>query len=122
MTEDRVERRLAAIMAVDVAGYSRLMGVDVSVVDAVRCAVDIQRGMIERDADVPAASRIRLRIGSTSTLRASRKLGDWRKHARRVVQMKETHPELSIAWIEQNVPYSPAATKFIEGMRKAGLP
>ena len=83
MAEDRVDRRLAAIMAGDVAGYSRLMGAEeegtlaqlkahrkqlldpkiiehrgrivkttgdgmlvefVSVVDAVRCAVDIQRG------------------------------------------------------------------------------
>ena len=98
----RVERRLAAILAADVAGYSRLMGVDeegtlrqlkahrkelvdpkitehrgrivkttgdgmlvefVSVVDAVRCAVDIQRGMVERNADVPAENRIEFRIG-----------------------------------------------------------
>jgi adenylate cyclase len=102
MTEDRVDRRLAAIFAGDVAGYSRLMGVDeegtlrqlkahrkelvdpkitehrgrivkttgdgmlvefVSVVDAVRCAVDIQRGMVERNADVPADKRIEFRIG-----------------------------------------------------------
>ena len=102
MSEDRVDRRLAAIFACDIAGYSRLMGVDeegtlhklkahrkelvdpkitehrgrivkttgdgmlvefVSVVDAVRCAVDIQRGMIERNADVPADKRIEFRIG-----------------------------------------------------------
>src|ERR1035438_2806915 len=102
MTEDRVDRRLAAIFAGDVAGYSQLMGVDeegtlrqlkghrkelidpkitehrghivkttgdgmlvefVSVVDAVRCAVDIQRGMVERNTDVPAASCIQFRIG-----------------------------------------------------------
>ena len=102
MTEARVERRLAAILAADVAGYSRLMGVDeegtlrqlkvhrkelvdpkitehrgrivkttgdgmlvefVSVVDAVRCAVDIQRGMVERNADVPAESCIQFRVG-----------------------------------------------------------
>jgi TolB-like protein/class 3 adenylate cyclase len=102
MPEDRVDRRLAAIWAGDVAGYSRLMGVDeegtlrqlkahrkelvdpkvtehrgrivkttgdgllvefVSVVDAVRCAVDIQRGMIERNASVPADKRIEFRIG-----------------------------------------------------------
>ena len=92
MVEARVERRLAAILAADIAGYSRLMGVDeegtlrqlkahrkelvdpkitehrghivkttgdgmlvefVSVVDAVRCAVDIQRSMVERNAEVP---------------------------------------------------------------------
>ena len=102
MAEERVDRRLAAILAGDVAGYSRLMGVDeegtlrqlkahrkelvdpkitehrgrivkttgdgmlvefVSVVDAVRCAVDIQRGMVERNADVPADRRIEFRIG-----------------------------------------------------------
>ena len=92
MAEDRVQRRLAAILAADVAGYSRLMGADeegtlarlkahrrelidpkiaehsgrivkttgdgmlvefASVVDAVRCAVAIQSGMAERNADVP---------------------------------------------------------------------
>jgi len=102
MAEDRVDRRLAAIFAGDIAGYSRLMGADeegtlrqlkahrkelvdpkitehrgrivkttgdgmlvefVSVVDAVRCAVDIQRGMAERNADVPADKRIQFRIG-----------------------------------------------------------
>ena len=102
MGEARVDRRLAAILAADIAGYSRLMGVDeeetlrqlkahrkelvdpkitehrgrivkttgdgmlvefVSVVDAVRCAVDIQRGMIERNAKVPAEIRIQFRIG-----------------------------------------------------------
>jgi len=102
MDEDHVERKLAAIFAGDVAGYSRLMGVDeegtlhqlkahrkdlvdpkitehrghivkttgdgmlvefVSVVDAVRCAVEIQRGMLERNVDVPADRRIEFRIG-----------------------------------------------------------
>jgi adenylate cyclase len=102
MVEDRVERRLAAILAGDIAAYSRLMSVDeegtlhdlkvhrrelvdpkitehrgrivkttgdgilvefVSVVDAVRCAVDIQRGMADRNADVPVDKRIQFRIG-----------------------------------------------------------
>jgi len=102
MSEERVERRLAAILAADVAGYSRLMGVDeegtlaalkairrdlidlkikehrgrivkttgdgalvefASVVDAVRCAVEVQRDMAERNADVPADRRIEFRIG-----------------------------------------------------------
>ena len=102
MAEARVERRLAAILAADVAGYSRLMGVDeegtlaalkasrreiidpkiaehrgrivkttgdgmlvefVSVVDAVRCAVDIQRGMAERNFEIPTEKRIEFRIG-----------------------------------------------------------
>ena len=102
MSEARVERRLAAILAADVAGYSRLMGVDeegtlaalkairrdlgdpkikehrgrivkttgdglliefASVVDAVRCAVDVQRAMAERNADVPTKKRIEFRMG-----------------------------------------------------------
>src|SRR4051794_28959124 len=102
MPEERVDRRLAAIFAGDIAAYSRLMGADeegtlsqlkahrkelvnpkitehhgrivkttgdgmlvefVSVVDAVRCAVDIQRGMTERNADVPTDRRIEFRIG-----------------------------------------------------------
>ena len=95
-------RRLAAILAADVAGYSRLMGADEegtheqlkahfrelvnpkiaehrgrtvknsgdgllaefpSVMDAVRCAVEIQRGMSEREPEVPEERRIRFRIG-----------------------------------------------------------
>jgi adenylate cyclase len=95
-------RRLAAILAADVAGYSRLMGADEegtherlkahrsklvdpkisehsgrivkttgdgmlaefpSVVDAVRCAAEVQRAMIDREADVAADRRIRFRIG-----------------------------------------------------------
>jgi pentatricopeptide repeat protein len=39
-----------------------------------------------------------------------------------LARMKESHPGISIAWIEQNVPYTPGPmTKFLEGMRKAGL-
>ena len=95
-------RRLAAILAADVAGYSQLMGVDeegtlaalkairreladpkikehrgrivkttgdglllefASVVDAVRCAVEVQREMAERNADVPPDRRIELPMG-----------------------------------------------------------
>jgi adenylate cyclase len=102
LTGERVERRLAAILTADVAGYSRLMGADEegtlaalrlirrelgdpkiaehrgrivkttgdgllvefpSVVDAVRCAVEVQRAMAERNADVPADRRIEFRIG-----------------------------------------------------------
>src|SRR3984893_4585281 len=97
-----VERKLAAILAADVAGYSRLMGAREegtrerlkahfrelvepnikehrgrtvkntgdgllaefrSVVDAVRCAVEVQREMAERNADVPVERRIEFRIG-----------------------------------------------------------
>ena len=95
-------RRLAAILAADVAGYSRLMGADEegtherlkahrrelvdpkiaehsgrvvkntgdgmlaefpSVVDAVRCAVELQRAMIDREASAPNERRIWFRIG-----------------------------------------------------------
>jgi adenylate cyclase len=95
-------RRLTAILALDVAGYSRLMGADeegthervkghlgqlvdpkieeyrgrtvkntgdgllaefASVVDAVRCAVEVQRGMIDREPEVPDERRIEFRIG-----------------------------------------------------------
>jgi adenylate cyclase len=97
-----VERRLAAILAGDVAGYSRLMGDDeegtlarlnahrrefleptitayrgrivkrtgdgiliefASAVDAARCAIEQQRGMAQRNADVPADKRIEIRMG-----------------------------------------------------------
>src|SRR5215469_5334709 len=95
-------RRLTAILAADVAGYSRLMGADEegtherlkahrrelvdpkisehsgrivkttgdgmlaefpSVVDAVRCAAELQRAMIDRQAALPEDRRIRFRIG-----------------------------------------------------------
>jgi TolB-like protein/class 3 adenylate cyclase len=97
-----VERRLAAILAADVAGYSRLMGEDEegtherlkahlrdlvdpkikehrgrivkntgdgmlaefpSVVEAVRCAAEVQRGMAERNAETPEDKRISFRVG-----------------------------------------------------------
>ena len=95
-------RRLTAILAADVAGYSRLMGADEegtherlkahlgelvnpkiaehrgrivkntgdgflaefpSVVDAVRCAVEVQRGMAGREPEVREEQRIKFRIG-----------------------------------------------------------
>src|SRR6516164_962663 len=98
----RVERRLAAILAADVAGYSRLIGADESgtlerlrvlrrelldpkiaehrgrlvkttgdgflvefgsVVDALRCAAEVQREMAGRDAGIPGNERIEFRIG-----------------------------------------------------------
>jgi adenylate cyclase len=103
MAQRSVERRLAAIFAADVAGYSRLMGLDeegtlaklkahrgtlidpkiaeyrgrivkttgdgilvefASVVDAVRCALEVQSGMATRGTqEVPEAMRIQFRIG-----------------------------------------------------------
>jgi adenylate cyclase len=102
MISERIERKLAAIVAADVAGYSRLMAADeegtlarlkahrkalidpkivehsgrvikttgdgmliefASVVDAVRCVVEIQRGMLERNADIPSDKRIDFRVG-----------------------------------------------------------
>jgi adenylate cyclase len=97
-----MERRLTAILAADVVGYSRLMGANEtgtlaalkalqtdfidgkiaehqgrivkltgdgmlvefpSVVNAVACAADIQRGMRTRNANVPSDARIEFRIG-----------------------------------------------------------
>jgi TolB-like protein/class 3 adenylate cyclase len=102
MSEGRIERRLAAIMAVDVVGYSRLMGVDeegtlaalkairrelvdpkiaehrgrivkttgdgllvefASIVDAVRCAVEVQQGMAARNGEIAPEQRIEFRFG-----------------------------------------------------------
>jgi len=102
LAEAHVDRRLAAILAADVAGYSRLMSADeegtlrsltahrrelidpsiaghrgrivkttgdgalvefASVVDAVRCAVEIQRGMARRNQELPPDKRIEFRVG-----------------------------------------------------------
>jgi TolB-like protein/class 3 adenylate cyclase len=102
LSREHVERRLAAILAADVAGSCRLIGIDeegtlaqlkalrktlfdpkitdhrgrivkntgdgalvefASVVDAVRCANEIQRGMAEQNTDVPRNKRIEFRIG-----------------------------------------------------------
>jgi len=99
---ERVERKLAAILAADVAGYSRLMGADEegtlarlkahrkelidpkiaehrgrvvkttgdgiliefsSVVDAVRCAVEVQQRMVKRNSDIPDEKQIKFRVG-----------------------------------------------------------
>ena len=97
-----VQRKLAAILAADVVGFSRLTGADEdrtlarlralrsdvidptiavhngrvvkrtgdgvlvefrSVVDAVRCGIEIQNAMMERNAGVAAERRIEFRIG-----------------------------------------------------------
>jgi adenylate cyclase len=102
LEQARVERRLAAIVAADVAGYSRLVAADEegtiarlrgllheliepaiarhhgrvfktsgdglllefgSVVDAVRCAVEVQRDMADGNASEPPERRIEFRIG-----------------------------------------------------------
>jgi class 3 adenylate cyclase/tetratricopeptide (TPR) repeat protein len=102
LSGERVERRLTAILAADVAGYSRLMGLDEagtlarlrahrrelidpkitehrgrvvkttgdgiliefpSVVEAVACAVAVQRGMAERNVSIPEDQRIVFRVG-----------------------------------------------------------
>jgi adenylate cyclase len=102
MTEERLQRRLAAILSADVVGYSRLMGLDeagtlsrlnalrrelidpaiaahagrivklmgdgalvefASAVDAVTCAIEIQRQLRERDASGSQANPIQFRIG-----------------------------------------------------------
>jgi adenylate cyclase len=101
MISDQLKRRLA-ILAADIAGYSRLMGTDEegtlarlkahrselidpknkqhrgrivkttgddiligfpSVVDRVRCAIEVQQGMFERNALVPQDKRVEFRVG-----------------------------------------------------------
>ncbi len=102
MAKERVQRRLAAILAADVVGYSRMMDADEastlarfkslrlelfdpkieqfdgrifkntgdgalaefgSAVDAVQCAIEIQRGLARRNSKEPENRRIVLRIG-----------------------------------------------------------
>jgi adenylate cyclase len=102
MSEEHVQRRLAAILAADVVGYSRLMEANEertlgalrqhrreffdptvvkhggrifkvmgdgflvefgSVLNAARCAVEIQRGMFERNTGIPEDRHIKFRIG-----------------------------------------------------------
>ena len=102
MAEERLQRRLAAILSADVVGYSRLMGIDeagtlarlkalrrdlidpliaahsgrtfklmgdgalvefASAVDAVTCAIEMQKQISERNAGCPEDSRIQFRIG-----------------------------------------------------------
>jgi adenylate cyclase len=102
LTGQQVERRLAAILAADVVGYSRLMGADeegtlsilrahrrevfdpkiaeyrgrivkttgdgllveyASAVDAIRCALEVQRGLKARNASTPSEQRLEFRIG-----------------------------------------------------------
>jgi adenylate cyclase len=102
MAEERLQRRLAAILSADVVGYSRLMGIDeagtlarlkamrhdlidpliaahagrtvklmgdgalvefASAVDAVTCAIEIQKQIRDRNADCPEDSRVQFRIG-----------------------------------------------------------
>ncbi len=102
MAEERLQRRLAAILSADMVGYSRLMGMDeagtlsrlnvlrrelidptiaahfgrivklmgdgalvefASAVDAVTCAIEIQRRFRDRDAGGSEANPIQFRIG-----------------------------------------------------------
>jgi adenylate cyclase len=102
LAKERVERRLIAVLATDVAGHSRLMGLDeegtlarlrahrrelidpkidehngrivratgdsllaefANATEAVRCAVEVQRGMIERNVNTAPDRRIAFRVG-----------------------------------------------------------
>src|SRR5215470_9598488 len=54
-----VSRRLVAVFAADVEGYSRLM----SAVDAVQCAADAQTALAEANSSLPPDRRILFRIG-----------------------------------------------------------
>ena len=111
MTVATATRRLAAILAADLAGYSRLMGADeegtlerlkavrrqlidpkigehrgrivkttgdgllvefASVVDAVRCAAEVQRGMLDREPDVRTSGKSGFASASTSATSSPR--------------------------------------------------
>jgi len=126
-----VERRLAAILAADVAGYSRLIGLDEggtlqafkairaelfdptiaahnghivkttgdgllvefsSVVDALRCASEVQAGMAERNATVPTDSQIEFRVGING-----RRCGRGWRHFRRRGERRSPPGRLSRA-------------------------
>src|SRR5579859_7269388 len=102
MSSIQTHRKIVAILAADVVGYSRLAGTDEdrtlarlralrsdlidptiavhkgrvvkrtgdgslvefrSVVDAVRCAIEVQNGMVERNAGLPPERRIEFRVG-----------------------------------------------------------
>ncbi len=122
MAEERAHRRLAAILAADVVGYSRLMEQDESgtlallkarrkevleplvarhqgrvfkvtgdgvlvefgsAVNAVECAVDLQRGMAAANRDQPEDRRIVLRVGvnlGDIMVEGSDLYGDGRQH------------------------------------------
>ncbi|GEO17767.1 adenylate/guanylate cyclase domain-containing protein [Microvirga aerophila] len=131
MTTARVERRLAAVLAADVVGYSRLVEQDEAgtltalkmlrceiidpllaqhhgrmvklmgdealaefglVVDAVACAVAVQKGVTERQADLASERRIVLRIGvnlGDVVVEAEDLLGDGVNIAARLEQICE---------------------------------
>ena len=158
-------RKLAAILAADVAGYSRLTGLDEegthaqlqdhlrllldpkiaehrgrsvkstgdgllaefgSVVDAVRCALDVQLGMTQRNTDVPQEKRIEFRIGIN--------LGDIiidrgdifaDKTQKLMARLRQLDPALRISNLADVIlplrrPQD--RNRWIEGLRKAGLP
>jgi adenylate cyclase len=78
IAEERVQRRLAAILYADVVGYSRLMGADEEKDprrsrgrqgridrsdDAVHYAVVVQQGMEDHNTNLPESERIHFRIG-----------------------------------------------------------
>ncbi len=185
MPESSVQRRLAAILAADVAGYSRLMGADeegtlaglrahraelidpciaendgrivkttgdgalvefASAVDAVRCALDIQRGMATRNADVAPDRRIaflhlgdyaaaeqaaRDRIARNPQTDASRVLlaaalgHQGRAEEARAAwdELLRVNPRYSFAQRRRVLPYKdPAAIELVaQGLAKAGI-
>jgi class 3 adenylate cyclase len=141
MASDHVKRKLAAILAADIVGYSRLMGADEagtlaglkeyrrdlidpknrqyrgrvvkttgdgiliefpSVVDAVSSAIEVQRGMRERNADVPPEKRIEFRIGINlgDVIIEGRDLyGDGVNIAARLEGLKQVGRELGVRYV-----------------------
>jgi class 3 adenylate cyclase len=151
MAQPKVERRLAAILAMDVVGYARLMeaheadtltdlrahrteliepstaehggrivklmgdGILVefpSAVEAVQCAVDVQRGMARRNAEVAAERRIEFRIGIN--------LGDVVVDgATTSMAMVSTSPLASKVWPSRAPSASPATCSTRSGTRSS---
>jgi hypothetical protein len=166
------QRRLAAILAADVAGYSRLTSTDeegtvariralrselidpaiaanrgrmvktsgdgalvefASVVDAVRCAIEIQRGLIVRNADFvpdkanPVSGRHPSRRCDGRThftyehLAAASALAEKMDEAKTsLAEARRLNPKLTIKLLIANG-VSPSSN-LVDGLRKAGLP
>ena len=166
MATEREERRLAAILAADMVGYSRLMEADergtiarqkayraelidpkitehhgrivkttgdgllvefASVVDAVECAVAIQRAMPEREAEVPEERRIRYRVGinlGDIVIDGDDILGDGVNVAARLEQLNKEYGSLvlvsgnTVDRLTESFPLLPAGEVPIRGKQE----
>jgi class 3 adenylate cyclase len=159
MATTTTTRRLAAILAADVVGYSRLMGADEegtherlrvhlrelvdpkikerrgrivkntgdgmlvefsSVVDAVRCAAEVQRGMADRNAETPEYERITFRVGinlGDVIAEPDDIYGDGVNVAARLEALAEPGASASREWCETRSETSSLTRSRIEGSR-----